>query len=378
MQIDVIAPQYVRDIIASLGRTEDVRFSPSNHRLAVAQFIKNTIVVFDVSIAASHNSTTVSLISAAEFSSADLNSIHGIDFIDNQKILVANREGRACIFELPTNVTGCHELTPMATIGSQGIVTPGSVTVLRTDPGFCEVLVCNNYINKVTKHFLDIRGGHSIESYESLLKKWLDIPDGICVNKERSWVAVSNHNTHSVFLYKIRPSLTERSDPDGILRGVNFPHGLRFTSDGHFILVADAGAPYVHIYETENSLWQGVRDPVLSFRVLSDELFLRGRSMRAEGGPKGIDINNAMNVLVTTCENQPLAFFDAAAILKSAHSNRSAQLARTSPLAMKCELYRGRVTAVITTTLRWVLRVVRTLTSLELKIGLGSVPPKAR
>jgi hypothetical protein len=50
-QINYVAPQYVRDAVGSLGRTEDVRFSPNNRRLAVAGFLNNKITVFDVSIA---------------------------------------------------------------------------------------------------------------------------------------------------------------------------------------------------------------------------------------------------------------------------------------------------------------------------------------
>ena len=44
-------PQSVSDVIASLGRTEDVSFSPNNRRLAVAAFTRNRIVVFDINIA---------------------------------------------------------------------------------------------------------------------------------------------------------------------------------------------------------------------------------------------------------------------------------------------------------------------------------------
>jgi mannosyltransferase OCH1-like enzyme len=44
---------------------------------------------------------------------------------------------------------------------------------------------------------------------------------------------------------------------------------------------------------------------------------LRGRHNVEEGGPKGIDIDDTMNVMVSTCEVQPLTFFDLEAILRS-------------------------------------------------------------
>ena len=43
---------------------------------------------------------------------------------------------------------------------------------------------------------------------------------------------------------------------------------------------------------------------------MDDATFLRGRYNPEEGGPKGIDVDRDMSVLATTCEHQPLAFFD--------------------------------------------------------------------
>ena len=202
---------------------------------------------------------------------------------------------------------------------------------------------------------------------EVLLKRWLDIPNGICVSKERQWIAVSNHNTQTVLLYKNGPSLNASSIPDGILRQIDYPHGLRFTSDGRFIFVADAGSPYVNIYKKDRSEWRGVRDPVLSFKVLNDDEFLRGRHSREEGGPKGIDINNNMDILVTTCEVRPLAFFDVVSVLErvspeaeelsgSNYSLPGRLLRGQKALEVRYELYRRR----IVTILRRIVRKLRT------------------
>jgi hypothetical protein len=139
-------------------------------------------------------------------------------------------------------------------------------------------------------------------------------PDGVSVSEP--WIAISNHNTHSVLLYENTGSLNEYSEPNGILRYAHYPHGLQFTSDGRFILVADAGAPYVHIYMKDGSGWRGVRSPFKSLRVLNDEDFFRGRTTVHQGGPKGIDIDNSMSTFVTTCEVLPLAFFDLAGVLE--------------------------------------------------------------
>ena len=321
-QVPYVAPEHVRDAIVSLARTEDVKFSPAGRRLAVAGFFKHKITIFGISIIGSEELTKkITLTDVTEISSKYLNYPHGVDFIDEGRIIVANREGDPCIFELPS-ATGNYELTPLAVLRAKDVATPGSVAIIRKGHGVYDVLICNNYVHSVTKHQLDLGVACSTNS-NVLIKKWLDIPDGICVSRKKQWIAVSNHNTHSVFTYKNNSSLNEFSDPDGILRGVYYPHGLRFTSDGRFILVADAGAPYVNIYQKDDLDWHGVRYPLLSFRVLNDEDFMRGRHNPEEGGPKGIDVDNATNVIVTTTKSQPLAFFDLDAILENAAAKNS-------------------------------------------------------
>ena len=74
------------------------------------------------------------------------------------------------------------------------------------------------------------------------------MPDGVAVNRDNRWIAVSNHGGHSVLLFENSPQLNLNSRTDGVLAGVACPHGVRFTPDDNFVLVADAGAPYVHVY----------------------------------------------------------------------------------------------------------------------------------
>jgi hypothetical protein len=319
MQLEYTAPKYVCEVIAGIGRTEAVKFSPNNRRLAVASFLRNRIAVFEVCIAASPRKIFIS--DVTEICSTYLRHPHGIDFIDDEKIIVANRHGDAIIFELPSG-GGSYELAPIEVIRSGDVLdTPGAVSIARKRQDFCEALICSNYGNKVTTHLIRLGESCSLESSRILLKKWVDFPDGVSVSD--GWIAISNHNTHSVFLYDNTRALNECSEPDGILRCAHYPHGLQFTSDGRFILVADAGAPYVHFYMQDSAGWRGVRSPLKSFRVLNDEDFLRGRSSIHEGGPKGIDVDNSMSTFVTTCEIQPLAFFDLAEIVQRVSSLQS-------------------------------------------------------
>lgn len=378
--IEYSAPRHVRDIVASIGRTEDIRFSPSNRRLALAGFIKNRIAIFEVSISVREGSTSVALTAGTVISSAFLKGPHGLDFIDEARLLVANRDGRACIFEVHPGLAGNHELAPIAIMGDD-IRTPGSVAVVRKERGVCEVLICNNYAHRVTRHLVDASAGCSINGREVLLKKWLHVPDGVCVSSGRQWIAVSNHTTRTVLLYENNSSLNGSSDPQGVLRRTKYPHGLRFTSDDRHILVAGGGSPFLNIYSRGNATWRGVRDPLLSVRVLTEEAYLRGRHNPMEGGPKGIDIHGPTNTLVTTCESQPLAFFDLTTILGAAPGSRTSnageartedsscllsedRLRNQKSLTVSNELHRGQIAAGIGWCLDRARASVRTLLSL--------------
>ena len=102
------------------------------------------------------------------------------------------------------------------------------------------------------------------------------LPDSIAVSDDNGLIAVSNHDTHAIYIYRNDQSLSPNCDPAGVLRS-HYPHGLRFLSDNRFVLAASAGSPYINVYETDNADWRGVRAPVMSVRVLSDDDFFRGR-----------------------------------------------------------------------------------------------------
>lgn len=371
-QIGFEAPENVREVIASLGRTEDVRFSPSNRRLAVVGHFTHKIAVFDVAIDPLRNPKSIIITGVTEISSSDLKSPHGIDFIDDNRIIVANRGGEACIFQVPLRAMGHCELRPFAVLKFNEISSPGSVAVSRTERGSYEALICNDYVNKVTRHRFDVGEQCSIKDDTVLLKKWIQFPDGICVSSNREWIAVSNHDTHAIFLYKNDASLNALSAPDGVLRHY-YPHGLRFTSGDRLLAATSAGSPYVNLYEAPDSDWRGVRKPTLSLKVLTNEEYLRARISREDGGPKGIDISNTMDVLAMTCEQHPLAFFDLGAILKDASLRNSFASSQPEPtfssssflsdvwrrirptLDVRYQLFLGKTTAAFTASARWVL-----------------------
>ena len=372
-QIGFEAPENVRKVIASLGRTEDVKFSPSNRRLAVVGHWTHRIAVFDVAIDPSRNPKSVAITNVTEIASSYLKSPHGLDFIDDNKIIVANRGGEACIFELPSQTGGLCDLQPFAVLKFEEISSPGSVSVSQTEHRSYEAFICNDYVNKVTRHRFDVGEECSVKEDVVLLKKWIRFPDGICVSRNRQWLAVSNHDTHAIFLYKNNSSLNAATAPDGFLPHY-YPHGLRFTSADRLLVATSAGSPYINIYEAPDSDWRGVRKPRLSLKVLSNEDYLRARISREDGGPKGIDINNTMDVLAMTCEQHPLAFFDLDTILKNArlqnnlpspsssNSVLSADWRRVwATLEVRYQLFLSKIIAEFTATVRWVLTKIPAL-----------------
>jgi len=323
MKIDYRATDRVRAMISSLGRTEDVRFSPSNRRLAIAAFNKSRIAILDVEVGKAGGSPELSLTGGFEISSPALSFPHGVDFLDDETIAVASRDGGVAIFKLPVAHADDCELAPIQHLvpgGGSIVHTPGSVSVLHGEGGLCELLICNNYADNVSRHTVDRNAGCSIVKSDTLIRKWLYLPDGVCASRDGRWIAVSNHNTHGVLLYERSASLNEDSSPVGVLRGVCFPHGMRFSADGRHLFLADAGAPFVHVYACDGQGWHGTRLPAASIRIMDEQVFRRGRNNLQEGGPKGIDLDKSMTVLATTCEFQSLQFLDAAAVLAATSS----------------------------------------------------------
>jgi len=320
-RLDIVVAKEAEQAMARLGRTEDVRFSPDGRRIAIAGFAKGTCLLLDIEIDRSAGRPILRITDYVELHSAALNEPHGFDFIDDRTLVVANRMGGIAIFAVPvrTEAQRVHNLTPLRTITRAGLRTrlhsPGSVCVSGVENGRCELLVCNNYKHRISRHVIRIDGGWSLPRNSVLLEQGLDVPDGIAISPDKAWIAISNHMTQSVLVFANTKRLNRQSRHVGTLLGVSYPHGLRFSSDGTMIYVADAGTPYVHVYKSHPGNWTGEHVPVVSVRVLDDETFHKGRHNPEEGGPKGLDLDPSGELLVVTNEEQPLACFHVPALL---------------------------------------------------------------
>lgn len=315
-----IAPDLSPSLAAALEQTkggEDVRFSPSNRRMALAKADRDAIVIVDCEIEADGHRPRVTVTGVAEHSSPYLKYPHGVGFLDDETIVVANRDGDVTVFRLPADDGRPAELTPIDPPPDRRfelVNAPGSLAIATGVDG-TEVVVCNNLGDTVTRHLLD-DVSRAVTSSQVLLRRWLDFPDGIALAADGAWMAVSNHHGRTVTLYDRSESLDEDSDPVCMLRGVSHPHGIRFDADAVHVLVADCSGPLVHVFRRDGDAWRGVQYPNLSVRVMDDDVFrLHPRCELGDGGPKGIDIDRHGDVLAVASEYQRVAFFDLSEIL---------------------------------------------------------------
>lgn len=295
--------------------------------MALAGCYQNSISMADVSIAMDGGPPHVTLTNVVEYSSPCLKLPHGVAFLDDDTIVVANRLGDVNILRLPSDAVARQpeELPPIDLrpgLGFELLDVPGSLAVTRGGDGDMEVLVANNSGDTITTHTLE-SDPIAVKSSNVLLRRGMHYPDGLAVSSDGVWIAVSNHAAHIVMLYQRSSSLHEDSRPDCILRGVCYPHGICFSPDGRHLFVAGTGAPYVHVFTRDAQMWRGVQYPALSVRVMEEDVFREHpRFDQGDGGTKGIDLDRDAQVLAVTSTYQPLAFFDVAAILDRSTGQR--------------------------------------------------------
>ena len=320
-RVRAIVPEASPSVLADLDLTrggEDVRFAPGNRRLAVARAHHDTIVVVDLDIRLDGDQSCVVVTDVVEVSSPHFAYPHGVDWVDDATIVVANRYGRVAVCRLGSGDGRGARPSSVEVVPVDGLDLadgPASVAVAGGAGGRTDIIVCNNDAHTLTRHTL-AADARSVTSNRLLLRRLINFPDGVGLTDDGTWIAVSNHQAHVVGLYEQPESLHDDSEPDCVLRGVLYPHGVRFGPGARHVVVADCSAPFVHVFEPDGPTWRGVRYPVGSFRVMDDAVFrLHPRHRLGDGGPKGIDIDRGRHVLAVVAEYQPLAFFDLAAIL---------------------------------------------------------------
>lgn len=310
----------VASAIDAIGRTEDVQLSPDGRRLAIAGFGKSYLLILDAEIGGGGETPyTVHFGRSLKVLSASFAHPHGIAWVNNEVLIVANRHGAAPLLHIPRGVNGTEIVAhPVFTIGATPVDhlnAPGSVALRHIPDGLIEVLICNNYSHTVSRHFLDLNAGMAVLASEVVFQSELNIPDGVVYSRTGKWVAVSNHYDNIVFIYRA-DQLGISDKPAGILRGIAYPHGITFSPDDRAIFLADAGAPSVYLYGAPDGDWSGDHLPLHVLSVVELAAFKALNDNNPEdGGTKGVVLTSDGGLLCVTCEQEPLFFYDVRQLL---------------------------------------------------------------
>jgi hypothetical protein len=305
----------VAERLHTLGRTEDVVFSPDQSRLAVAGYSRNKVLVLQFRIVSENGTLSVQSEACVELHCPDFRNPHGLAWIDDGTLVVANRGKDVVVVPVPTATRAGEAVEVEALLrlseGREGLISsPGSVAVSRLNDEYVDVLVCNNYRHHVSRHILHRSNRFEAMSEVRLFEHGLRVPDGIAISADGDLVAVSNHDGKRIDVFGNEAGSGPQARPRFSLGIPHYPHGVRFGLEDRLILVADAGAPLVHVFARDGGAWKAARHPWLSIKVMDDAAFLRGRQNPEEGGPKGLDLLADGSLLVVSCEEVPVAFFD--------------------------------------------------------------------
>jgi len=140
-RLDCILSPAAQVTLEGLRRTEDIVFSPDGRRLAIAGYGLNRIAIFDVAVVASSVGKKVVLSGVVELASATLHHPHGLCFLDDEAVAVANRTGGVHVYAVPPATGGDsvrRVVEPSQTITGgvpAPIRTPGSVAALPLGSG---------------------------------------------------------------------------------------------------------------------------------------------------------------------------------------------------------------------------------------------------
>jgi hypothetical protein len=315
--LTVLGTPEVAQAMAGIGQAEDVVFSADARRVAIAGFRRDTVVVLDIEVAAG-SPPTVTVTGCTTIRCLSFNEVHGVALLDDV-LMVANRRGAVEAVRLPPPADGVAEVlaTPLFTLSARGpakIARPGSVRATRLATGLFEVVVCHAYSRTVTRHLVDAVEGRSLRDEVVLTEGALAIPDSIALSSDDRWMAISNHDTHTVVVYDLSLPPTTDAEPVATLRGMKHPHGLFFTTDDAALVVVDSWSPLATVFE-RGPTWSGERTPDLTVQLMSDEMFASRSQNIGDGGNKGAGIHPSGLVIGITSEQRPIEFFDTREVL---------------------------------------------------------------
>ena len=154
MEVKYNTSAKIKNILESIGRTEDIKFSPDNKRFAILEYLENKIHLLGIDIDRNVSPPEISITTYSLIKSSNLKNPHGICFLGNDHIIVCNRFGDVSIFKIPYHVDETNEFDIKAEriISGKGYITakvktPGSVDCYQISDKSYRIFICNNYWN---------------------------------------------------------------------------------------------------------------------------------------------------------------------------------------------------------------------------------------
>ena len=299
-------------------RSEDLGISPSGSQVAVITTL-GKILLFEIDVGA--RPVHAELLTA--LASEDLQMPHGIDWVDDEYLVVANRRSGISFFRVPRHNRWERDtrISVVSAVQSRWFGAPGECRMLRNRPvvtGAGSVRVFNEHLyvasnkeNTITRHRLT--AGPSCAEGEVVAQEGIEIPDSAVVSPDGVWLAVGDHDHNRVLVFRLGQTkpVAQLTDKEML-----HPHGVAFDPTGNVLISTDAGGCRLHVFHAPDGSWDKDQSAAISYvegvaaRVFERVQAETPEAVRAlEGGTKGIDLSRDGNTVLTTCRGQTLRAF---------------------------------------------------------------------
>ena len=335
-ELELSGPAQVRRALADLGRTEDLQFSPDNRGSPSPGSAHHRVLLVDLAIgvqggaverrgdradrAAAHRACASRTASASSTTAP---------------WSWRTAAGKRPIFSLPPPACGVRQLEvePVRDDRERASATV-SPPRARWRPGRWRALpVRGRGLQQLRQHrsrdtWWTIVTATACCTARSSSPTGLDIPDGVSVSGDRRWLAVEQPQPPTASCSSgarpTSPRTRRRAAELARRRPTRTACGSPTTGATSWSPTRRA-AVHRHVYAAEGGDWS--RRPRPDRHAPGDgrrDLPASVATTRRRADPKGLDIDRTSSLLAVTSEHQPLALFDARAVLTAAHRPRSA------------------------------------------------------
>ncbi len=283
-------------------RFEGIAFSPSGNVIGIATSDTDTIFLFRKKPDGRFEKTPYASING---SGSRLSYPHDLSFSlagGAELLAVAQRAGAVSIYE-KNKTAGHYGAAPVFEICGSAARLNYSDGVAFVPPDDEYLAACNLKSHNIT-FYQKLPGapvGFQLKPVFEL-KQGLYEPDGLGFSRCGNWLAVANHGSHTVSVYRRRERIFSKRKikygprPVALIEdtGLRYPHSVAFTPKTNHLVVTNAGANYFSVYRPEGragkTRWS--QSPVLRQIIGPDDLFREVNARnKMEGGPKGIAIH---------------------------------------------------------------------------------------